>query len=112
MLVGGMLMAFSISNAYSFMQPLTADEKRIIEWLYEWYAGAPDHTIPYKWVCMHYVPILGHECLLLKEQKNVTDAIIPSLDERLALNLKIIRALLEFQGLTQMEIEEYMQPWD
>ena len=135
MIIGIMLMALGIANAYSFTQPLTADqknindkwlqndmwlhihnpkplttdEKRIIEWLGEWYAGAPDHDIPYKWLCQHYIPLLSYECHWLREQKNATDIIISNVDERIALNHKIIEALLEFQGSTQIEIERYMQ---
>jgi hypothetical protein len=109
MIIGVMLMVLGFTNAYSFTQPLTTDEKRIIEWLHEWYAGAPDHDIPHKWLCQHYIPILSHECQLLREQKNAADVIISSVDERIALNHKVIEALLEFQGSTEMEIKQYMQ---
>ncbi len=109
MIIGVMLMALSITNAYSSMQPLTADEKCIIEWLHEWYAGAADHDIPYTWLCQHYIPILSHECQWLKEQKNVIDVIINNIDERIALNHRVIKALLVFQGSSEVEIKQYMQ---
>ncbi len=109
MIIGVMLMALSATNAYSFTQPLTMDEKCIIEWLHEWYAGAPDHTIPYKWLCQHYISILSHECQCLREQKNVRDVIINNIDERIALNHRVIKVLLEFQGSSEIEIKQYMQ---
>jgi len=108
-IIGVMLMALNITNAYSSTQPLTTDEKKIVEWLHEWYAGAPDHAIPYKWLCQHYIPILSHECQWLREQKNVTDVIISGVDERIALNHKIMEALLRFQGDTEIEVKQHME---
>ena len=112
MIIGIMLVAVNIANAYLPTQPLTVDETHIIEWLHEWYAGAPDHVIPHNWLCLHYIPILSHECQWLKEQKNVTDVIISNIDERIILNQSIIKALLEFQGSSEVEINQYMEQFN